>query len=74
MAQVSNYFLSNFSFVQNFCVFYPFTKGIALEDQANVFRQFTQFNPGALQGGGGSGLGLWICRNLATLHGGRLVF
>jgi len=38
-----------------------------------MFNEFTQFNRNTLQGGGGSGLGLWICRNLATLHGGRLV-
>ena len=38
-----------------------------------MFKQFAQFNRNALQGGGGSGLGLWICKNLATYHGGRLV-
>ena len=38
-----------------------------------MFKQFAQFNRNALQGGGGSGLGLWICKNLAAFHGGRLV-
>jgi signal transduction histidine kinase len=38
-----------------------------------MFNEFMQFNRNTLQGGGGSGLGLWICKNLATLHGGRLV-
>ena len=47
--------------------------GIAVEDQAKIFQQFAQFNRNQLQGGGGSGLGLWICRNLATFHGGRMV-
>ncbi len=48
-------------------------KGIAIEDQPDMFKQFAQFNRNALQGGGGSGLGLWICKNLAAFHGGRLV-
>ena len=47
--------------------------GIAIEDQPQMFQQFAQFNRNALQGGGGSGLGLWICKNLAKFHGGRLV-
>ena len=47
--------------------------GIALENQPKMFNEFVQFNRNALQGGGGSGLGLWICKNLATLHGGNLV-
>ena len=47
--------------------------GIALENQSKMFNEFMQFNRNTLQGGGGSGLGLWICKNLATLHGGNLV-
>lgn len=47
--------------------------GIAIEDQPKIFQQFVQFNRNLLQGGGGSGLGLWICKNLATFHGGRMV-
>ena len=49
------------------------SEGIAIEDQPEMFKQFTQFNRNALQGGGGSGLGLWICKNLSAFHGGRLV-
>eukprot|EP01036_Dinobryon_divergens_P031854 gene31854-41336_t len=48
--------------------------GIALENQSRVFNQFAQFNRNTLQGGGGSGLGLWICRNLAAMHGGAMHF
>eukprot|EP01036_Dinobryon_divergens_P024905 gene24905-33397_t len=48
--------------------------GIAIEDQPQLFQQFAQFNRNALQGGGGSGLGLWICKNLSKFHGGRLGF
>ena len=45
-----------------------------MEDQSRLFKQFVQFNRNSLQGGGGSGLGLWICRNLSLLHGGRMDF
>eukprot|EP01036_Dinobryon_divergens_P031410 gene31410-40802_t len=48
--------------------------GIALENQSRVFHEFAQFNRNTLQGGGGSGLGLWICRNLAAMHGGAMHF
>jgi len=51
----------------------PTVVGIAVENQSRMFNEFMQFNRNTLQGGGGSGLGLWICKNLATLHGGRLV-
>jgi signal transduction histidine kinase len=54
-------------------LFVPRCAGIALENQSKMFNEFMQFNRNTLQGGGGSGLGLWICKNLATLHGGRLV-
>ena len=45
-----------------------------MEDQPRLFNQFVQFNRNSLQGGGGSGLGLWICRNLCLLHGGKMDF
>ena len=47
--------------------------GISLENQQRLSNEFTQFNRNALQSGGGSGLGLWICKNLTNLHGGRMV-
>jgi len=48
--------------------------GIAPENVGRVFGEFTQFDKSKLQGGGGSGLGLWISRRIATLHGGTLTF
>eukprot|EP01036_Dinobryon_divergens_P024900 gene24900-33391_t len=36
--------------------------GIAPENWGKVFGQFAQFDANKLQGGGGSGLGLWICQ------------
>eukprot|EP00597_Dinobryon_sp_UTEXLB2267_P014201 CAMPEP_0170106806 /NCGR_PEP_ID=MMETSP0020_2-20130122/5603_1 /TAXON_ID=98059 /ORGANISM="Dinobryon sp., Strain UTEXLB2267" /LENGTH=425 /DNA_ID=CAMNT_0010331223 /DNA_START=272 /DNA_END=1545 /DNA_ORIENTATION=+ len=48
--------------------------GISAEQQKSVFGEFTQFNRNELQGGGGSGLGLWISRRIITLHEGVLSF
>ena len=47
--------------------------GIAFENQFRVFQEFAQFDRNTLQGGGGSGLGLWICKSLAAMHGGEMV-
>ena len=33
--------------------------GISAENQTKLFSSIVQFNPGTLQNGGGSGLGLW---------------
>jgi signal transduction histidine kinase len=44
--------------------------GIASEDQEQVFQRF--FRVGALAGVEGSGLGLYLARNIARLHGGEL--
>ena len=41
------------------------------EDQKSVFGEFAQFNRNQLQGGGGSGLGLWISRRIIHMHKGR---
>ena len=46
--------------------------GISSENQKRLFKEIVQFNPEKLQGGGGSGLGLWISKNIVDLHGGRL--
>mmetsp|Transcript_16569 Transcript_16569/g.24082 ORF Transcript_16569/g.24082 Transcript_16569/m.24082 type:complete len:910 (+) Transcript_16569:10-2739(+) len=48
--------------------------GIAPTDQQKVFGEFTQFNRNQLQGGGGSGLGLWISRRIVHLHQGSMGF
>jgi len=37
--------------------------GISQENQRRLFGQYVQFDPGALQKGGGSGLGLWISKS-----------
>ena len=36
--------------------------GISRENMKKLFGQYVQFNANALQKGGGSGLGLWICK------------
>lgn len=48
--------------------------GIGPDNQAKLFSQFLQVNRNELQGGGGSGLGLWICRHIIELHGGTIGF
>jgi signal transduction histidine kinase len=37
--------------------------GISKENQGRLFAKYVQFNAGALQKGGGSGLGLWIAKS-----------
>ena len=46
--------------------------GIAAENQQKLFKQIVQFNPGELQAGGGSGLGMMISKGIADMHGGTL--
>ena len=45
--------------------------GISASDQKKLFNQVVQFRPEILQHGGGSGLGLWICKGIVDLHGGK---
>ena len=44
--------------------------GISEENQKKLFGQYMQFHAGRLQGGKGSGLGLWISKGIVGLHGG----
>eukprot|EP01038_Epipyxis_sp_PR26KG_P004961 gene4961-6936_t len=46
--------------------------GIALDKQEFLFKQFSQFDRNVLQGGGGSGLGLWISNAIIDAHGGEM--
>ena len=44
--------------------------GMSAEDQKNLFTPFMQIRPEQMQHGKGSGLGLSICKQIVTLHGG----
>ncbi|KAJ1428085.1 hypothetical protein B484DRAFT_70793 [Ochromonadaceae sp. CCMP2298] len=48
--------------------------GVGLSEQQvlDVGKEGLQFNAGALQGGGGSGLGLFISKGLVKQHGGQM--
>ena len=46
--------------------------GIAPENQHKVFNQIVQFHANKHQGGGGSGIGLWISKKIVELHGGKV--
>ena len=46
--------------------------GIAPENQHKVFDQIVQFHANKHQGGGGSGIGLWISKKIVELHGGKV--
>jgi len=46
--------------------------GIAPKDQARIFEDFTQANPGIMNRFGGTGLGLAIARRLVVLLGGTI--
>jgi len=44
--------------------------GITKENQKKLFKNVVQFNPGLHQNGGGSGLGMFISKNIMDLHKG----
>jgi signal transduction histidine kinase len=46
--------------------------GISREDLALLFRPFTQLDTGLTRRHGGTGLGLYVSRTLATLLGARI--
>ncbi|CAK9251139.1 unnamed protein product [Sphagnum jensenii] len=44
--------------------------GLIMADQQRLFKEIVQFKPEVLQNGGGSGLGMWISKNIIDLHHG----
>jgi PAS domain S-box-containing protein len=46
--------------------------GIPPDEQQRIFEKFYRLDPAMTRGVGGSGLGLYICRELVELMGGRL--
>jgi CheY-like chemotaxis protein len=46
--------------------------GLTPEQQHHLFKEVIQFNASQLQGGGGSGLGLWLSAAIMEKHGGRM--
>jgi signal transduction histidine kinase len=46
--------------------------GIAAEEQARIFERFHRLDPNMTRGVGGTGLGLYICRELVQRMGGRI--
>ena len=46
--------------------------GISPEDQDRIFEKFYRADPQMIRGVGGTGLGLYICRELVSRMGGRI--
>lgn len=46
--------------------------GLTVVQQRRLFGEIVQFNPGKLQNGGGSGLGLYIAYGIVQKHGGTM--
>jgi CheY-like chemotaxis protein/anti-sigma regulatory factor (Ser/Thr protein kinase) len=46
--------------------------GIAVENLPKVFRDIVQFDVNKNQEGGGSGMGLWLSKQIVELHGGAV--
>ena len=46
--------------------------GIAPEDQDRIFEKFYRADPQMIRGVGGTGLGLYICKELVARMGGRI--
>ena len=46
--------------------------GIAVDEQAHIFERFHRLDPNMTRGVGGTGLGLYICRELVQHMGGRI--
>ncbi len=46
--------------------------GISAADQTQLFKNFFQIRPNQLQQGQGSELGLSLCKQIVSLHGGRI--